>query len=130
MVASHNAYCESCYTTQVAPEVEKYEATLETARNMNVLYKGQGKEVRKLNISKQDAPLKIIGCDDYDELILRLAFRAAEKNYNVLVDVEADSKKIHNGGYVKLEWHGTAIPSHVDLAKINKVIDPRYLRYL
>lgn len=97
---------------------------------MNVLYKGQGKQVRALLIRKQDAPIKIDNCDDYDELIMRLAFRGAERNYNVLVDVETQSEKIHNGGYVKLVWHGTAIPSHVDPAKIDRELDPRYLRYL
>lgn len=126
-IAQHDAYCASCFDSQVAPEVQKYESILENARKVRVLFKGNGKAVRALFIKKQEAPISLKQCADHDELILRLAFMAAERNFNMLVDTEIKSEKVRNGAYVKLVWNGSAIPAHAEESRFQRDdIDHKY----
>ncbi len=100
---------------------------MEAARNVRILLKGKGKSVRALAVKKQEPPFVIKACPDYDELILRLAFLAAENNFNILVDVDIKSEKVRNAAYVHLIWNGSAIPSNVDLSRFSRTdVDPKF----
>jgi hypothetical protein len=55
---------------------------------------------------------------DRDEALLRLAFFAAQGNYNSLVDVELTSEKVRNGGYQTLKWRGVGVPVHVNKKRL------------
>lgn len=119
-IAQHDAYCATCFDAHVAPEVQKYETVLQNARNVRLLYKGNGKAVRALFIKKQEAPISLKHCADREELILRLAFMAAEKNFNMLVDTEIKYEKVRNAAYVKHVWNGTAIPAHAEESRFQR----------
>ncbi|MCC6137864.1 MAG: hypothetical protein IT287_04480 [Bdellovibrionaceae bacterium] len=127
-VLKHSEYCRTCYDSKVSSHVDAYEKMLHKARNMFVFFRGQGKDVRSLQIKRPDTTLEVTDCEDYDETILRLAFRAAEKDYNVLVDVETHSEKIHNGSYHTLKWRGKATPTNAEEGRLNRQVDPRFLK--
>lgn len=126
---SHSHYCVSCFNAKIAPEIANYNKLMAEAGNIYVFFKGQGKEIRNLNIKRPDILLEVHNCPDYDETILRLAFFAAQGNYNVLVDVEVVSEKIQNGSFQSLEWHGTAIPSYADPEKLSREVHPKYTKW-
>jgi hypothetical protein len=109
----HSIYCGHCYDTSVAPALQRYEETIENAKQVFVFY----------NTSRRDPPHmkrsrlrhEVHECDDRDETIFRLAFFAAEAGFNAITDVDLKSKKItNNGAYQKFIWSGTSIPAMVD----------------
>ena len=115
---SHTTYCEPCFHSDVEPQFENYNRTLETAKNIAVFMKNQGKETRL--IKRLEEPVQVVNCADHDETLLRLAFFAAEKGYNAIIDVELKSEKVRNGSYQTSSWTGTAVPTQVDDAKLMK----------
>ncbi len=106
----HGVYCNSCYDTRVAAELENYNECLDRARNVDCFFRTQGKESRL--IKRVEKPVTIKECFDKDELLMRLAFIAAKRNYNALVDVDLVSEKVGVGSYQKLKWKGTATPAN------------------
>jgi uncharacterized protein YbjQ (UPF0145 family) len=115
---SHNAYCPTCHIQKVMPELEKYNDTMEQAKNTAVFMRAQNKEVHR--IKRLEEPLEINECEDRNELILRLAFFAAQMGYNSIIDVNVVAKKVRSGSYQTTVYSGTAIPVHVDQAKLIK----------
>lgn len=71
-------------------------------------------------MSRKEAPIKIDNCDDREETLLRLAFVAAQKNFDGLVDVELASKKVRDGSYQTHKWSGSAVPTHIESKKLNR----------
>jgi hypothetical protein len=114
----HNTYCEPCFHNKVTPRLEAYDALMERAKGIFVYLKHQRKEC--MFIKRTEDPLKVTDCNDHNETILRLAFFAAEQNYNVLIDVDVTSEKIRNGSYQTLKWSGTAVPAVADLERLNR----------
>ncbi|MBC7742525.1 MAG: hypothetical protein H7061_10020 [Bdellovibrionaceae bacterium] len=114
----HTTYCEPCFHNTVEPELAAYNRILERAKNIMVFSKTQSKETRL--IKRIEDPVKVIDCPDHDETILRLAFFAAQANYNAIVDVELVSEKVKNGSYQTSKWAGVAIPAQVNDAKLLK----------
>ena len=57
-----------------------------------------------------EKPIKIIECDGREETLMRLAFLAAEKGYDTLVDVNIKSIKTGQNSYKKKMWSGSGIP--------------------
>ena len=114
----HEIYCEPCYQTIAAPELEAYEAAAARAADVNVFYRTQGKESRF--IRRTEKPLTIDDCADRDEAILKLAFQAARAGFNTLVDVEVDARKVRNGGWQSSIWSGRGVPARVDQAQLNR----------
>lgn len=108
----HSTYCPVCFDEVVAPAQEIYEAVMDLARDVNVYFKAQSKESRF--IRRLEKPLRVKDCADRDEVVLKLAFRAAQSGFNVLVDVETTSQKIHNGKWQTSVWSGHAIPARID----------------
>lgn len=83
-----------------------------------VFMKAQFKETRF--IKRLEEPVKVAECADYDETLLRLAFQAAQLNYNGVIDVDITSKKVRTGNYQTSVFSGTAIPANVREDKLIK----------
>lgn len=115
---SHKAYCVPCFDLKVSSELDAYNETLEKAKNVYVFTKAQSKETRL--IKRKAAPIRVENCSDEDDAIMRLAFLAAQSDYNAIVDVHLTSKKVIDNSYQSTAWAGTAIPSHVDADKLEQ----------
>lgn len=120
------SYCPSCYETKAQAVLQEHNEMLDAAREVHVFFRGQGQERRSLFLRKNEAPIKVTDCLDADDVVLRLAFMAAKNNFNTIIDVEADSEKIHDGSYTILKWHGTAIPCRGDLHRLNRTVDAKF----
>lgn len=120
-VLSHAAYCPTCFDQNVASELESYNQTLEQAKEVLVFTKSQSKETRL--IKRKESTLKVVDCADYDETIMRLAFRAAQGKFNAIVDVDLTSQKFKDGSYQTTKWTGTAIPVQMKPGKILPTIN-------
>ena len=115
---SHPAFCSVCYTEKVSPEVTMYNETMEAAKNIAVFEITQGKETRL--IKRKEAKLTVTDCPDKNETMLRLAFLAAQKGFNSIIDVDIKPKKIKEGKYQHTMWSGTAIPANVTDSRLVK----------
>lgn len=115
---SHGAYCSSCFSMSVDPELSKYNETLERARDILVFEKSQGKETRLL--SRKEAVLSIADMTDKDEAVLRLAFMSAARGFNAIIDVDLKPKKVYNGRHQHTLWSATAMPANVSDRKLVK----------
>jgi hypothetical protein len=113
-----DTFCGPCYDAQIAMHVTKYEETLARAKNILIFSKIENKETRY--IKRDEERLHIPECDDREEIIMRLAFQAAERNFNGVIDIEIDSRKIRTGTYQTTKWWGSGIPAHVNPDKLIK----------
>lgn len=109
----YTVYCPPCFDKNVSPQLENYNQIMERAKEVLVFFKDQGKKTRLFKRTVE--PLEIENCMDRDETVLRLAFLAAQGNFNSIIDVDLSSKKIRNAGYQTSTWSGSAIPSQIDL---------------
>ena len=107
----HTYYCGGCHDQTVAPFREKYEATLERARGVVVLFKGS-KSTHRL-VRKAPGAVEVKDSRDRDETILRLAYLAALADYDALIEVEVSSAKVRNEGWQTSAWKGRGIPAVV-----------------
>lgn len=113
---AHTTYCEPCFHNTVTPELEAYQATFERAKNVLVFGKSQSKETRL--VKRLEDPVKVVDCPDHDEAVLRLAFFAAQKKYNAIIDVDLKSEKVKTGSYQTSKWTGSGIPAQVIEGKL------------
>ncbi|MGE0764671.1 MAG: hypothetical protein AB7N80_15455 [Bdellovibrionales bacterium] len=104
--------CGPCFDIQVAPELDRYNQTLELAKNVFVFNKDQSKETRL--IKRKLNPVRVVDCPDHDEAILRLAFQAVKVQCNAMVDVLVTPKKVKSGSYQTTLWSAQAIPVRID----------------
>ena len=116
---SHAIYCIPCYNEKIAPALDSYNEIMERAKNVFVYSKSQGKETRLMKSTEE--PLKVADCLDREETLLRLAFLAAQANFNALIGVEIISKKsTKTTTYKTISWSGTGIPTVLDAEKMNR----------
>jgi hypothetical protein len=115
---THRNYCPFCYDEKVAPALESYERTLRKAKAVFVFLKTKGEETRLF--SRSEKPLQVRDCPDREEAILRLAFLAAEKDCNTIIDVDIRSEKVRNQAYQTMKWHITGVPSRVDPKRLKE----------
>ncbi|RYZ89753.1 MAG: hypothetical protein EOP06_08885 [Proteobacteria bacterium] len=108
----HVTYCNNCFTAAVAPQLEAYNATIERAKEILVFTKVQNKETRL--IRRDEDVIHIGECDNREQVVMRLAFKAAQENFNAVIDIETVSKKVRNGSYQTTKWTGSGIPAHVN----------------
>jgi len=101
-------FCTACYHKVADPVLEQYREYLERAKNVNVYSSIQGTETGL--IKRIAKPIVIKDCADREETLMRMAFYAAQKGYDTLVDVDIKSAKVGKGTYKKLMWAGTGIP--------------------
>lgn len=116
--ASHTTYCGPCYSEKVAPVLENYNDTLERAKNILIFTKQQNKETRF--IKRYEEVVHVTECLDREDVIMRLAFVAAQGDFNGVIDIEIVSKKVRNGSYQTTQWSGSGIPAHVNPDKLIK----------
>lgn len=110
------AYCTPCFDNEVGPALIEYNEILERARDVNVYMKNQSKETRLFRRTNEF--LKVPSCDDREETLLRLAFLAARKGFNAIIDVDITSERVrHGGGYQSSNWQGSAVAANVDSNK-------------
>jgi len=112
----HLHYCGSCYDSIVAPQMESYQETMERAKNAFVFFTTQKKETPLIKKSRE--VLKVTNCPDRDETILRLAFLAAQNDYNAITEVEVESAKVRNGAYQTSVWSGRGVAAEIDGKKV------------
>jgi hypothetical protein len=62
-------------------------------------------------IKKAREGISVPACKDRDETFMRLGFRALERGFNAVVEVEVDRKRARH------IWEGCGIPANIDLAK-------------
>ena len=86
------------------------------AKEILIFSKVQNKETRFVN--RDEERIHIAECEDREEVIMQLAFRAAERNFNGVIDIELDTRKIRNGTYQTTVWFGSGIPANVDPGKL------------
>lgn len=112
----NKTFCMNCYNQGIDEKVSRYFEVVEKAKNVNVFTKTQTKETRK--IKRVEDPVKVLECDDKEEALLRLAFLAADKGFDMVIDVEMNSKKIGEGkSYKKLVWSATGVPVDPNIKK-------------
>ena len=111
----HETYCAPCFISKVAPALSDYEDTVNRARAVLVFWRSRGDETRVVRSSEK--PLSVADCSDEKDTLLKLAFLAAQKKFNALLDVEFKTKKVRNGGYQTTIWSGAGIPARVDASK-------------
>lgn len=113
----HGVFCHPCFIDKVAGPLNEYFEILETAKNIDVYFKDQGKETRL--VRRKEKPVTVPLCDDRDEVVMKLAFVAAKGGFDSVVDVDLRSEKVHHGGYVKSVWKGTGVPANAKGKVIN-----------
>lgn len=109
---SHTTYCSNCFDEKVAAPLEAYNTTMEAAKEVMVFTKDQIKSTAHLK--RREEPVTVEHCEDEQETIVRLAFFAAEKHFNCLLDVDVSYRKIIVGSHKKTVFSGTAIPTTID----------------
>jgi hypothetical protein len=117
-ILSKSIYCPRCFDANVAGPMTDYDATMERAKDIAVFFKEEGKRTRFF--SRKEAPYTIEKCIDKDETILRLAFLAAQDNFNSIIDVNLVSEKIVVGSHKNLIWKGTAVPCQLEQRYLNQ----------
>ena len=115
---SHNYYCNTCFTNNVGTALATYEEIAERAKGLSVFDVTQGKETRF--IRRLEKPMVIESGLDEQDITMRLAYMAAEKNFNALVDLNIKAVKVRDGSYQTMAYSGSAIPANVDARKLMK----------
>lgn len=115
---THSTYCNACFEQHVSLALTNYEGMLSQAQEILVFDKSQGKETRF--VKRLEKPLVVEQGLDERDITMRLAFMAAEKNYNALVDVDIKATKVRDGSYQTMSYSGKAIPANVSDRKLLK----------
>ncbi len=105
-------FCQQCFSEKIATHLETYQEMMERAKTVNVYMHSQGKETRLFKRTAK--PIFVNKCPDEAEALLRLAFQAAQQNYDCLVDVRLTPEKIRNGSYQTTLWDATGVPTKRD----------------
>lgn len=114
----HTTFCGPCFDAKITPEIESYNEAMEKARNLPVFLTTASKQTR--NFKRTEKPLKVVDCADREETLLRLAFLAVKANFNAIIDVDIISEKVRNGSYQTTKYSGTAMPTQLNSAKLNR----------
>lgn len=115
---SHTQYCSVCFQKHVTPAQSKYEETMNLARNVYIFYLGRKGNLPVFEQSKRK--LSVPQCSDRDEILLRLAFQAAELGYNAITETDVIRTKVRDGAYQTMSWSVTGYPAKVDVKKIDR----------
>lgn len=114
----HSIFCTTCFDQTISADLEKYNITMEAAKEVYVFYKTHSKVTRL--IRRDEEPITVSDCADKDEVLLRLAFKAAQMGYNSLIQIELNSKKLRENNYQSQVYTATGIPAQVDLSRLVK----------
>ena len=111
-------YCYNCHISTVVPEVEKYQQMLAKAEDVRIFDKSQTKETRLMK--RAEKPLYVQKCADPQEATMKLAYLAASKNFNALIEVDIKTVKVREGSYQTSECSATGIPTNISDFKIQR----------
>ena len=111
-----DTFCGPCFNAEVEPALNKYKDTMARAKNILIFSKVQNKETRF--VGRDEDRIHIAECEDRNEVIMRLAYQAAERNFNGVIDIELDTRKIRKGSYQSTVWFGSGIPAEVNPDKL------------
>ncbi len=106
----HITYCWGCYEKHVEPAMKSYLETMEQAKEVYVFKKNE-KHVPVMKRARNS--INAQDCPDKAEAILRLAFFAAEENYNAVIEINLSCKKIRTNGYQKSSFSATGVPAQI-----------------
>jgi hypothetical protein len=110
---ANGTYCTPCFDSEIGRELAAYDELRERAGDVTVYFKNQSKETRLFKRSKDI--LSVPSCADREETVLRLAFLAAQKGYNAIIDVDISAEKVRSkGGYQTSNWRGTAVATNLE----------------
>lgn len=90
-------------------KLNEFRETYEAAKSVKIYEKKLSKETRL--IPRMEPAIRVENCKDTREVMMQIAFEAAKKGFNCLVDVEFKSSKSRDGSYKMLEWSGVGIPA-------------------
>ncbi len=111
-------YCQSCYLSAIAPEIENYNQILAQAEDVRIFDRSQTKETRLMK--RNEKPLQVKNCLDPQEATMKLAYLAALKNFNAIIDVDIKTTKIRDGSYQTSECSGIGFPTNISNTKIER----------
>lgn len=114
----HQVYCPTCFNNEVADDLSKYESLVEQAKEVAVFDISQSKETRL--IKRLEKPFKLENETDRDDATMKLAYLAAEKGFNSIIDVDIRGTKVRDGSYQTTIYTCTAIPAQVSDRKLLK----------
>jgi hypothetical protein len=115
---SHTYYCQACYDEHVATELERYTEILARAEEAFIFFTSQKAFIPLIVKSKEI--FRVANIPDRDEAILRLAFLAARKDFNAVMEVEVVGEKVRDGAYQTMKWRAQGHPAKVDVDKMDR----------
>lgn len=115
---SHSSYCGECYAEKVEPQMLAFRDTIEKAEQVTVFFKNQGKRTRLMRRAVK--PFHVKNCTDKRETIMRLAFLAAKANFNTIIDVDVNFKKVYTHSYQTSIWEGSAVPINLSVGQLKR----------
>ena len=119
---THLNYCSPCFDEIVSTPLNDYNAMMEKARDIIIYSKEQSKITRFLK--RKETPYHVENCEDEEEAVMRMSFRAAEAGFNCLIDLQFVTKKIVVGSHKKTMYAATAVPITIDPNEIRGHEDP------
>lgn len=112
VLLSHQVYCGSCFDKDISAELQNYNEVMERAKNVQVFFKKQSKETRLVKRPERK-PFRIEKCADEQETVMRMAFLAAQANYNALIEVDLTYEKVRTNSYQTHLWSATGLPANI-----------------
>jgi hypothetical protein len=110
-------FCNTCFEEKVAPILKEYDDIMDRAKEVFVFYEKEGKETRL--IRRSEKKFKVAG-DDENDIVLKLAFLAAQAGFNAVVDIAVKGEKRRDGSYKLMTWSGSGTAAQVDAARHNR----------
>jgi hypothetical protein len=109
---THTSYCYNCFDDKVAGPLHEYNDMIQKAKDVIVYTKEQTKLTRFLK--RKEDPIKVENCVDENEALMKMSFYAAQENFNCIIDVQLQYKKVTVGSHKKFVWDGVAVPITID----------------
>lgn len=114
---THEIYCNLCYNNTVEPALTSYAEIMMRAKDV-FIFERKIKSIPLIMKSKQK--MSVIDCPDKQETMLRLAFFAAEQDFNAVVQVELIGTKVRINGYQTMSWSGTGFPARIRVSGLQQ----------
>lgn len=105
-------FCPNCYMNKYESQFNDFYNTYLQAKDVKIYEKKLSAETRL--IPRLEPALSVKDCADERDVMMRLAFEAASKGFNSLLDVEFKSTKSRDGSYKFVVWSGSGVPANVD----------------
>lgn len=113
---AHSTYCHACFTEKVSADMRAYDQIMESAKQILIYFNNQGKETRL--IRRDEERIHVENCVDREETLMRLAFLAAQRGFNAVIDIDFVQQKVRTGSRQTSSFHANGIPAHVRSDKL------------